>query len=204
MRNSIQDNRKNDENFLADTLQIILSAPLKLVNVVGFGIMKDHGRLQNIIQKKGDLTTQPAEGRIWIWTRLLWLDSGITSYITNSRCIPTKEAQIFVSLEHVWQEEKGVLVVIGPNSSRCIRQSWNPVSWGHLSMIPSHQEITMFWSEGQCLLTPCLNLIPVHPIFPKSLLSREQNLMIKSPNFPARLSEFATCLHYLLAVTVRY
>ena len=64
MRNSIQDNRKNDENFLADTLQIILSAPLKLVNVVGFGIMKDHGRLQNIIQKKGDLTTQPAEGRI--------------------------------------------------------------------------------------------------------------------------------------------
>lgn len=137
VRNSIQDNRKNDENFLADTLQIIFSTPLKLANVVGFGIMKDPGRLQNIIQKKGYLTTQPAEGRIWIWTRSLWLDAGITSYTTNSRCIPEKEVWI-VSLEHVWQEEKGVLVAIRHNSSKCIRQSWNPVNWGHMSTVPSH------------------------------------------------------------------
>lgn len=50
-------------------------------------------------------------------------------------------------------------------------------------------------------MTPCLNLIPINP---RPLLSREQNIMVKSPNVTARLPGFAICFHYLLAVTFRY
>lgn len=144
--------KKKMRSCLLISYKLLSPTPSKLVDVVGDRIMKDHCWLQSIIQKQGDLIIQPTERRIWIKTRLLWSDSGITFYVTNSRSILGKEAWIIiVSLEHVWQEQKGALDAIGPNSSRCIRQWWNPVSRGHVSMVPSHKEIVRFLSERQYL-----------------------------------------------------
>lgn len=191
---------KLTKSCLLITYKLLSLTPSKLVNMVGDGIVKERCRLQSIIQKEDDLTTQSTEGRLWIRARLLWSDSGTTFYITNRRRIPGKQAQFYnCILRYLTGIDKGP-GSIDPNSSRCIGQCWNPVSCGHLSMVSSHKEVTWFLPGGQYLPTLCLNFISLHP---KLLLSREQSLVAKSPNFEPRLPEFASCLYCLLAVTFR-
>lgn len=147
VRNAIQLNGKTDEKLLAHSLQITFPHTF---NTYGHGRRWEREKVLEMAHyyTNAKWHSQLTKIRIWISTRILWCDSMRTFYTPVVEGFLEKRLHfMIVSCEDIWQEQKGTLDSSSSNS-RCMEQSWNPVGWGHWSVVPSHKKWPVFCQEG--------------------------------------------------------